>query len=305
MSDFLPSAPSSVDPQLADRMPRGETMESIVARGEFAAELKVDGWRLLFHVDGDGAVHAYTRSGKSATGKLPHVEAEIAKLPAGTWLDGEAVAFEVKGGVRHDWGRVQSILGSGRNRIAVDREKVTYVAFDLIAYNDLDARSLEYRQRRSLLVDAVRGLRYVRASEQVEPTRESYNRAIAEGYEGLVLKSLHSRYASGRRGAGWTKVKPTETLDGVVMGFTEGRDSFAGMIGAMRVGQYVDGELTEVLTAGTGMDFPTRRHMTENPDQYVGRVVEIAYAERMPTGGYRHPVFKRMRDDRVATEAVA
>lgn len=305
----LPKAPESAR-NLAQNAeaPKGglgvEAIEAIAAVRESVAEPKLDGWRLLVHVAEDG-VHLRTRSAKSATGKLPHVEEELASyLPPGTWIDGEAVAFTVEGGVRHDWGSVQSVLGSDAGKARLRGRKVTFVAFDLLAYDGIDARGLPLRERRALLEQAVRESDNVRLSEQREPTSDELARALDEGYEGLIVKALDAHYASGRRsGAGWTKFKPTKSLDGVVMGFTDGKASFEGLAGAIRVGQVVDGELVEVLTC-SGMDMATRRDMTDNPERWIGRVVEVAFQERMPTGGYRSPQFKRLREDKDPAEAV-
>ena len=41
--------------------------------------------------------------------------------------------------------------------------------------------------------------------------------AVAPGHEGVMVKSLATPYAAGRRGAGWIKVKPRHTLDLVVL----------------------------------------------------------------------------------------
>ena len=80
----------------------------------YVGEPKMDGWRLLVHIAEDG-VHLYTRTGNSKDGSLPIIEAELGEqMPAGTWLDGEAVAMTIKDGqVTHDWGTVQSVLGEG------------------------------------------------------------------------------------------------------------------------------------------------------------------------------------------------
>ena len=44
-----------------------------------------------------------------------------------------------------------------------------------------------------------------------------YADAIAEGYEGVMAKSLASAYTPGARGRGWLKIKHTRTLDLVII----------------------------------------------------------------------------------------
>jgi len=44
-----------------------------------------------------------------------------------------------------------------------------------------------------------------------------YEKAVAAGHEGVMLKSPASPYAAGKRGKNWVKIKPVmETLDLVV-----------------------------------------------------------------------------------------
>ena len=42
-------------------------------------------------------------------------------------------------------------------------------------------------------------------------------RALAAGHEGVMAKSVDGRYAAGRRGQTWLKVKQVRTLDLVIL----------------------------------------------------------------------------------------
>src|SRR5688500_1152550 len=102
----------------------------------YVVEGKWDGWRILAHVweepvgiDDDNVpimekrVSRYSRNGKTYNGKLPKVEAElIENFPAGTWLDGEAVAIRVEEGqVISEWKIAQSVLSKVGAHAAADR----------------------------------------------------------------------------------------------------------------------------------------------------------------------------------------
>ena len=285
--------------------PKGGARPDNFSPERFVGEPKLDGWRLLIHVADDG-VHLYTRTGKSHDGSLPVIEAEVGEhLPPGTWLDGEAVAMNIEDGrVTHDWGTVQSVLGSSTEKAAAKSDKITYMAFDLIAHGGIDARSLPYEKRRDLLLRIFSKARLTRLQvvPQVEPTDASLQALLAQGFEGMVIKDTASRYASGRRGAGWVKVKPQDNLDVVVMGFKPGENGFSGMVGAVVFGQHDEnGKLIETGRC-SGMNMSTRLDMTQNPDSWLGRVIEIKHMGQMPSGGYRHPQFAKRRDDKPAEE---
>ncbi len=60
--------------------------------------------------------------------------------------------------------------------------------------------------------------------------------AIARGHEGVVVKSLDTPYAAGRRGVGWLKVKPVHTLDLVVLAAEWGHGRRQGWLSNLHLG---------------------------------------------------------------------
>lgn len=73
---------------------------------------------------------------------------------------------------------------------------------------------------------------------------------------------------------------------------------FNNWIGAVKFGKYdKDGNLVE-LGECSGLTDELRKDMSENPDKYIGQVMEIGAMEKTRDGFYRHPVFNRMRPDK-------
>lgn len=294
-----PAPTSPVDlAQNAKVLKKTETIADATAKGEWVAEPKLDGWRALIHVADDG-VHVFSRSAKRYDGSVPHVEEALERLPAGTWLDGELVVFTDEQD-RHSWGSVQSIMGSSTERAASMSHVMTFVAFDVISFAGQDSRGLPFEARRDFLIEMFTGFQLpreaVRLVEQDLPSEEYLQECIERGYEGIILKDLAAPYSSGKRGHGQRKVKPQETVDGFVVGYKEGKDSFAGMIGALIVGAYDEsGEVVPILRC-SGMTMAVRQEITENRDEWMGRVVEVK-CHRVD-GGIRHPQFNRVRDDK-------
>lgn len=303
----VPPAPTSpVDLSHDADAPKGKgkaipPIAQVVAGQECVLEPKYDGWRILAHITEDG-VRLYTRNATDHSGKLLKIEAELAQLPVGTWLDCEAVSLQLEGTVVvDDWNSVQKCLGSGIEKARMRAEGITLVAFDLIAFNGIDARSTSFRRRRSLLEGIFEKFDFDRImlTPQTEPTDEALAAFIAQGFEGGVVKTLDSPYASGQRGAGWTKMKPQETRDFVVTGYKPGENGFTGMVGAIEFGAYdEDGKLVEVGRC-SGMDMATRIKITNNQADYIGTVIEVKHMGFM-NEGYRHPQFKKFRPDKPA-----
>ena len=60
--------------------------------------------------------------------------------------------------------------------------------------------------------------------------------ALARGHEGVMVKSLDAPYEAGRRGAGWLKVKPSHTLDLVVLAAEWGHGRRTGKLSNLHLG---------------------------------------------------------------------
>lgn len=301
------TAPREFDPaKLAMNSADASSVAEAVGSRPAVMEPKYDGIRLLVHVS-DTGVRMYARSGNSKTGRLPDIEAELAaKLPAGTWLDCEAVAFRADG--TQNWGEAQSVLGSAPSRV-MDRSRIRLVVFDLLAHGGLDARRLTLAQRRELLVATLDEADFDRviASKQTAATDEEHAANLEAGYEGSMVKHTDAVYQSGQRSQNSLKLKATDTVDAVIVGFGEAEPGSwiakAGMVGKIIFQHVHEGEWVEGKCSGMTVD--ERREITDMQADLIGRVVEVSYMTRMPGGKLRHPQFQRLRDDKTADEVAA
>lgn len=130
-------------------------------------------------------------------------------------------------------------------------------------------------------------------SKQVHQLYDSY---IEEGLEGIMIKRRNFQYKYGRS-TDWQKMKPVEEKDGVIVGFTEGQGKYAGLIGSVKV-DFGDGTFTFV----SGMDDSTRKNISEYPQNYLGEVLRVPYMMRDSQGGYRHPRWGGLHEDKVASD---
>lgn len=277
--------------------------------GEYVMEMKLDGIRLLAHVT-EAGVETYTRTGKRQTGKLPQIERELFEnLPAGTWVDGEVVAIQMRedGTIEHHWGTAQSVMGSNTDRAARASGAVSYSVFDVMAIGGTDARTLPLSSRRDLLEQMFDQGSYdaVVRTPQMAPTEAALTAILDAGFEGAMVKRLDAPYASGKRGAGWFKIKAQVTEDVIITELPlDGEGKYAGQVGAVVFSQIVDGALIEKGRC-SGMSDAERLDLSVNQDAWLGRVIEVKFYGVMPTGGWRHPTWHRVRDDKLARECVA
>jgi hypothetical protein len=102
------------------------------------------------------------------------------------------------------------------------------------------------------------------------------------GYEGVVL----------RQGDQWIKVKPAETHDVLITGFTEGKGKHSGRLGLVT---------TTRGAVGAGFTDSRREILWAEAEagRLVGQVIEVSCMQFTPSGQFRHPVFVRMRPDKL------
>ncbi len=277
---------------------------------DWSAEEKLDGWRFLMHFGGScertyltgrrisKVTDLYSEKGLCA----PMLSPDPVLKMGYTVLDGEVMPPEGA-----DFRDLASIMNADPSSSARQVQRLgppTYHAFDVLYHDGEDIRQSAQCGRKLMLDGLVPhlgtpGIILV----PTLPARESvYDIVIQRGGEGLILKEGSMEY-----GQGWVKVKRVHTLDVVVTGFTDAKygvtGKYLGLIGAAEVSVYTsDGSLLEVGRV-SGMIDSVRVDMSENPNKYLGTVLEVA-AQGWGKNRLRHPRFKRHRpeaDPRSAT----
>jgi DNA ligase-1 len=170
-----------------------------------AAEWKIDGIRIQVHRGGD-EVAVFTRTLDDITARVPEIVEAALSLPVtAAVLDGEAVALAPDGRPRPfqvTAARTASQADVGRMRGQTPLTPLT----PRIVTADLAVAEAFFAD------------------------------AVAQGHEGLVLKSLDAPYRAGRRGGEWIKVKPRHTLDLVILAAEWGHGRRRGVLSNLHLG---------------------------------------------------------------------
>jgi ATP-dependent DNA ligase I len=212
---MLASAAESLDAALAEL---GEHV---------TVEYKLDGARIQVHRDGD-QVSVFTRTLRDITARVPELIALARALPCrAVVLDGESLALT-------DDGRPRPFQESMSNTSAgAHRPRF----FDCLHLDGVDLLDAPLRDR----LDALEKVAAAhRMPGLVEPDPEAaaalLDTALADGHEGVMVKSLDAPYAAGRRGRSWQKVKPAHTLDLVVLAVEWGYGRRTGKLSNIHLG---------------------------------------------------------------------
>lgn len=293
-----------------------------------AVDVKLDGIRIQVHRDGDD-VRVFTRSLDDITERVPEIVAATRALPARALvLDGEALVVGPDGVPRPFQETAARSATQGERSAAEEAElaaslELSPFFFDALHVDGRDLLDEPLRDRLAVL-DDVAGPHAVRRLVTADPDAATafFEGAVAEGQEGVVVKSLDTPYAAGRRGAGWVKVKPRHTLDLVVLAVEQGSGRRRGWLSNIWLGaRDPDGGFVMLGKTFKGMtdemlEWQTRRfrELETSDDGYVvhvrpEQVVEIAFdglqrSTRYPGGlALRFARVLRYRDDKTADEA--
>jgi DNA ligase-1 len=121
--------------------------------------------------------------------------------------------------------------------------------------------------------------------------------AVAQGYEGIMIKDLGAPYEC-RRSSFWMKWKPTITVDLTIVGFEEGTGRNQGRLGAM-ICEGEDAGRRIRVNVGSGLSDQDREDYWNNRGNLVDHVVEIqadAVTQNQDgTYSLRFPRFVRFR----------
>jgi DNA ligase-1 len=279
--------------------------------GPAALELKLDGFRVQIHKDGD-LIRVFSRALNDVTSQVPEVVAAIARLPARrVILDGEASAFGAGGRPLP----FQDTMGR--------QGPLTLTLFDALLIDDQTLLPTPAGERFTLLNTLAPDLAVPRLVTSDPATANAYfDAAIVRGHEGVMAKALEAPYDAGNRGAAWLKIKKVYRLDLVVLAAEWGsgrrrgwlsnihlgaRDSSGGWV---MLGKTFKGMTDDMLTWQTAQ-FLAREVDRDGHIVYVRPelVAEIAFndvqrSSRYPGGfALRLARVVRYRDDKTAAEA--
>lgn len=264
-----------------------------IASFPVAVEPKIDGVRVLAIVRGDSCVFV-SRNGL-AFPALNHMAADMLAAVRKAGFDYVAIDMEATAG---DFGETVSEL----RRLNSLAEQATLHLFDMAPINFLTGKLLTYAEsyatRRADLLEIAEHcpsnicLVESRLAQSPAEIELAYRAFRAAGFEGAMVKPVNGRYACGRS-TNWLKMKEAESFDLRVTGFFEGTGKHAGRLGGL-----ICDFSGRAVRIGTGFSDEERKSLWRNPDQAIGRIVEVTAQEKTAAGSLRHPRFLRWRDDK-------
>ena len=241
-----------IRPMLAERLSEAK---AILAKmnGECAAEYKYDGLRIQAHVSPKGTT-LFSRRLENITGQFPDVQQLLKNSLEETELilEGEAVPVDSATGELLPFQLVSQRRGRKYDLEKTIRDiPVAFFPFDLLYADTIDYTDQPYLKRRERLRKLIPKSERLDLSQQKicnDPVQldEFMQEAVADGCEGLMIKSIgpDSTYKAGARGWTWIKYKRDyklemrDSVDLAIVGAFAGRGRRGGTYGALLLAAY-------------------------------------------------------------------
>jgi hypothetical protein len=254
---------------------------------------KVDGELWFLVMDGDEAWLSNPR-GRVIYGDIPVLgearafaaRARGSEAVGGrTVLAGELFALRKAGRPRHD-----DLARATRGGSEAEVARVGVMAFDLLAGGDTHATTPlnDYGERIDCIRRLLEGGKRLQAmhTELVEgraPIAKRYAEFVeSQKAEGLILRTAEGRIA---------KLKPSMTLDAVVVGFTDHSDD-PEMVGAMLLAMMREEGQFQLIGSCGGMDSATRRALR-------ARLIEMEAPSTFRQASHRGAMYRFVRPELV------
>jgi DNA ligase-1 len=309
-------------PMLAQTADDAETALAELG-GRAALELKLDGFRVQLHKDGD-VVRAYSRGLNEVTEYVPEAVAAITALPARKLIvDGEAIVFGANGRAL-PFQDTMKRFGKNGNKLK-DSHPLSLALFDIL---QLDDQAL-ITEAAGARFDALGKLAPAQAvprvvTSDVSEAQQFYAKAIASGHEGVMAKALDAPYDAGSRRASWLKIKKVHRLDLVVLAAEWGSGRRKGWLSNIHMGARDPSSPDGFVMLGKTFKGMTDEMLRWQTEQFLARevdrdghivyvrpeiVAEIAFNDvqrspRYPGGlALRLARVVRYRDDKTAAQA--
>jgi DNA ligase-1 len=153
-------------------------------------------------------------------------------------FDAESFILDGEGLLLSDTGSPLSFQDSMSRPETGHGPSLTAFYFDILHHDGRDLIDDPLAMRRQVLETVLPSEARVGSTITADPdvAEEFFDQTVAAGFEGIVVKDISQCYEAGRRGSGWVKVKPTHTLDLVVLAAEWGSGRREGWLSNLHLG---------------------------------------------------------------------
>jgi DNA ligase-1 len=273
-----------IRPMLAERLSDPKEILDKLG-GEGSVEYKYDGLRIQAHID-TNEVNLFSRRLENITDQFPDIVDSLKNsIKVKAIVEGECIAVNPNTGEALPFQMISQRRGRKYEiKRVIEEIPVLLFLFDLLFFNRNDCTLNPYLIRRKKLKEIVKENERIKISWQhitkkPDEIDKFMDKAISDGCEGLMIKSVDSDsiYRAGARGWAWIKYKRgykaemADTVDLVVVGAFYGRGKRAGQYGAFLLAAYDNEEdiFKTVCKCGTGFTDEDLKELLKKLNLYL------------------------------------
>ncbi|MCL2756141.1 MAG: hypothetical protein FWE45_03800 [Firmicutes bacterium] len=274
---------------------------------EFLVKMKLDGVRCVL-IFNEGTPVFYSRGGRPIE-DLVELAEEVKQLNQDYVYDGELLLSNPRPDMN-----IAEIYRATVKITSSDNEKrgVDFNIFDRVIKNDFIAgisiepaiERVEGLSKELSKVNAphLKDVGILHRGSDTSQIPTLFDKYTANGEEGLMLVPSDSPYEC-KRTKNLLKVKKFHTADVLVLSMEEGTGANKGKLGAVHVKFIGPDKREHTCKVGSGFKQEDRELYFANPDQIIGKIIEIGYFEvskNQNDDNYslRFPTFKHVRNDK-------
>lgn len=283
---------------------------------DFIYEIKWDGIRCVSYLDTETDIR--NKRNKLMAPIFPELQNLHEQVKVKCILDHELLVL--KNGIPDFYEIQKRALMSNpfKIKLAANRYPACIIAYDILYYKNKDITMLPLMERKKYLDDVVIENNIISISRYVENNGVMlFNLVREKGLEGIVAKKKISLYWQGKKSKDWVKCKVMSTDDCIICGYILKGKNMTSLV----LGQYLNEKLVYKghVTLGVGLrslnqynykviDYSPFGYIPGGNANAVWLAPElVCIVESMPNDkeGFRQPVFKGIRDDKLAKECKA
>ncbi|AUR91585.1 ATP-dependent DNA ligase [Vibrio phage 1.161.O._10N.261.48.C5] len=280
--------------------------------------------RKAIEMKADGAYLSYFSEFMTRSGMPVELEPLKLHLECGAFegfaFEGEVIFDESKAS-REDNGIVNKFVQNTASE--EEKDDAVYLVWDCIegsCYKPKGVDKTPNHERRTAL-ESMMSLYYTWCSDQnippkikliereenvsMERAQEVFENYVRNGFEGAILKDMDAAWKAVDKPSHCVKMKRQDPADLLVVDIYEGTGKAKGSLGGVFL-ESSDGEIK--TKAGSGFTDEQRRFYWDNPNDILGKVVEIEYEQvsmdsKTKQKSVTFPIFQKVRLDKMEADS--
>lgn len=280
---------------------------------DYIYELKLDGIRCLVYLENNKTT-LINKRGKDVTNIYPELS-NIHKLcKKKCILDGEIVLIDEGKPNFYELQRRSLLTDKLKIEYYAKNKPINFSAFDILYYDGFDLTKKSLLERKQILLEKIKISPRLSISRYIENEGTAFfNLTKEKGLEGIVAKEKSSKYFFNTRAKSWLKIKNYIEEDLIICGYTivddMPKDVVLGYydtngilifrnIVYKGINRFENKILINAKKGKKLFDIPNVKWILPTI------VCCVRYMEKTKNNGMRQPVFKGIRDDKLAKDCI-